>query len=58
MNNKYYIFVTPEGSTKAPHDSDAENLQLLGISQGSGEKEVLSNLLTHIIHLSSYVNKT
>jgi len=49
---KSYIFLTPEGYTQTPNDENIENLQVLGISEGSDEKEALTNLVKENPNLS------
>jgi hypothetical protein len=49
---KSYVFLTPEGYTQTPKDENIENLQVLGISEGSDEKEALTNLVKENPYLS------
>jgi hypothetical protein len=49
LNNKYYIFLTSEGTTFQPNSDavlpDIENLQVIGFSAGKDSKEAYDNLL-------------
>ena len=42
---KHFIFLTQEGLTKTPDDTDVENLQVLGISKGDNKEKVFENLI-------------
>ncbi|MDF7820073.1 hypothetical protein P1X15_20810 [Runella sp. MFBS21] len=46
MEIKSYIFLSPEGRTFSPNDSEVENLQVIGIVRGvRHEDEALIQLL-------------
>lgn len=42
---KQFIFLTNEGNTTSPNDTDVENIQVLGIESGKDEKTALTKLL-------------
>ena len=50
---KYFIFLTQEGLTKAPDNTDIKNLQVLGISKGDNEEKAFTNFVKdneHLLH--------
>jgi len=42
---KHFIFLTQEGLTKAPDNTDVENLQVLGISKGNNKEKAFTNFV-------------
>jgi hypothetical protein len=40
-----FIFLTQEGLTKTPSDTDIENLQVLGTANGENENQAFENLI-------------
>jgi hypothetical protein len=48
---RHFIFLTQEGLTKTPKDVDIENLQVLGSSDGSNEKEAFKNFIKENAYL-------
>ncbi len=48
---RHFIFLTHEGLTKTPQHVDIENLQVLGITSGSNEKEAFGNLMKENTYL-------
>ena len=50
---KHFIFLTQEGLTKTPNNTDVENLQVLGISKGDNKTEAFENFVKeneYLIH--------
>ena len=48
---KHFIFLTQEGLTKAPDNTDVKNLQVLGISEGEDKEKAFENFVKENEHL-------
>lgn len=50
---RYFIYLTPEGTTRTPQNIDIENLQVLGIASGESEQEAFENLIKENEHVEN-----